>query len=160
MPIHSTVKRFAASTAVAGVLSVAGLGLTNGTAAAAPGDDAGSVSGSTGSSEQHPQQSSSDAPKPATGGDDAEVHAHLVPGYTPEPANTHEVHAHLVPGYTPEAAIGTGNSTVPPHLIPKDAPQALIGVPAPGQTSPYPGRYGTPDNPTCDSPGCEEIVDE
>lgn len=136
---HSTVKRFAASTAVAGVLSVAGLGLANGTAAAAPGDDAGSASGSTSSSEQHPQQNSSDAPKPA---------------------NTHEVHAHLVPGYTPEAAIGTGNSTVPPHLLPKDAPQALIGAAAPGQDSPYPGRYGTPDNPTCDSPGCEEIVDE
>lgn len=157
---HSTVKKFAASAAVAGALSVVSLGLASGTAAAAPGDDAGSASGSSSSSEQRPQASSGATPKPATGGADAEVHAHLVPGFTPEPANTHEVHAHLVPGYTPEAATGTGNSTVPAHLIPENTPQALTGAAAPEQDPPITGRYGTPDNPTCDSPGCEEIIDE
>lgn len=139
---HSTVKKFAASTAVVGALSVAGLGLANGTAAAAPADDAGSASGSSSSSEPRPPQSSGAIPKPTTGGDDAEVHAHLVPGYTPD------------------AATGTGNSAVPAHLIPESTPQPLTGAAAPEQNPPITGRYGTPDNPTCDSPGCVEIIDE
>ncbi|WP_319434758.1 hypothetical protein [Mycobacterium sp. RTGN5] len=65
MTAISTIKKLAASTAIAGALSVAGLGLANGIAAAAPADHAGSGSSTSTKSEEH---------------------AHLIPGFTPKPA--------------------------------------------------------------------------
>lgn len=82
----ATIKRIAASTAIAGALSVAGLGLANGIAAAAPapgGDHAG----------------------PGTSSSSSEVHAHLIPGFKPlPPAGTEgpAIPAHLIPGFTPK----------------------------------------------------------
>lgn len=65
MNAMTTIKNVAATAAIAGALSVAGLGLANGIAAAAPADHAGSESGASTKSEKH---------------------AHLIPGFTPKPA--------------------------------------------------------------------------
>ncbi|MCV7176752.1 hypothetical protein [Mycolicibacterium sphagni] len=117
----STVKKLAASTAVAGALSVAGLGLANGIAAAAPADHAGSGSGASTKSEHH-----------------SEVHAHLIPGFTPKPATGggSEVHAHLIPGFAPKPT----HTTTAPSL---------------GSTD-----NGWGDGDACHEPRCVEVIDE
>jgi hypothetical protein len=80
----STIKKIAASTAIAGALSVAGLGIA-GIASAAPGDHSESGSGASTKSESQAHTGL----KTATSGDDSEtVHAHLIPGFTPKPAST------------------------------------------------------------------------
>jgi hypothetical protein len=103
MSTISTIKKIAASTAIAAALSVAGLGMA-GIASAAPGDHSESGSGASSKSESqaHPGL------KTATSGEDsATVHAHLIPGFTPKPAAGTEdpvITAHLIPGFTPKPA--------------------------------------------------------
>jgi hypothetical protein len=80
----STIKKIAASTAIAGALSVAGLGMAAGIASAAPGDHSDSGLGASTKSEHQAHT----APKTATSGQESEVHAHLIPGFTPKPAPT------------------------------------------------------------------------
>jgi hypothetical protein len=97
----STIKKIAASTAIAGALSVAGLGMAGGIASAAPGDH--SESGSGASTKSVSQAHT--GPKTATSGEDSEVHAHLIPGFTPKPATGTEdpvIVAHLIPGFMPK----------------------------------------------------------
>jgi hypothetical protein len=98
----STIKKIAASTAIAGALSVAGLGMAGGIASAAPGDHSESGSGASTKSEHQAQT----GPKTTTSGEDsATVHAHLIPGFTPKPAAGTEdpvIVAHLIPGFTPK----------------------------------------------------------
>jgi hypothetical protein len=79
-----TIKKMAASTAIAASLGLGGLGLASGIASAAPADHAGSAAGVSTKSEHqaHP------APKTAASGDGSEVHAHLIPGFTPKPTTT------------------------------------------------------------------------
>lgn len=103
MSTISTIKKFAASTAIAASLGLGGLGLASGIASAAPGDHAGSESGGPTSSEHQADT----APKTAASGDDSEIHAHLIPGFTPKPATGTEdpaIPAHLIPGFTPKPA--------------------------------------------------------
>lgn len=80
MSINGTIKKIAASTAIAGSLGLGVLGLACGVAAAAPAEHAGAGSSTNSGHHAHP------APKPPTSGDSA-VHAHLIPGFTPKPAN-------------------------------------------------------------------------
>jgi hypothetical protein len=81
MSINGTIKKIAASTAIAGSLGLGGLGLACGVATAAPTEHAGAGSGSSTNSGQHAHSAS----KPPTSGD-SEVHAHLIPGFSPMPA--------------------------------------------------------------------------
>ena len=101
MSTISTIKKIAASTAIAGALSVAGLGIA-GIASAAPGDHSESGSGASTKSDS----AAHEGLKTATSGDGSEtVHAHLIPGFTPKPATATEdpaIIAHLIPGFTPK----------------------------------------------------------
>ena len=109
MSTIATIKKIAASTAIAGALSVAGLGLASGIASAAPADHAGSGAGAS----EHSAHSG--AKKPA-GGDDSVIHAHLIPGFTPKLAVGAEepvIPAHLIPGFTPKPAPTTAPQSVP-----------------------------------------------
>jgi hypothetical protein len=104
----STIKKIAASTAIAGALSVAGLGIA-GIASAAPGDHSESGSGASTKSESQAHTGL----KTATSGEDSEVHAHLIPGFTLKPAAGTEdpvIAAHLIPGFTPKPAPTTTSS--------------------------------------------------
>jgi hypothetical protein len=100
----STIKKIVASTAIAGALSVAGLGMAGGIASAAPGDHSESGSGASTKSEHQAHT----ALKTATNGENSEkVHAHSIPGFTPKPAAGAEdpvIPAHLIPGFTPKPA--------------------------------------------------------
>ena len=92
MSTISTLKKIAASTAIAASLGVGGLGLASGIASAAPGDPAG-TGASTNTEHQAP-------PAPTTTvGDDATIHAHLIPGFTPKP--TPATTPQPVPAHTP-----------------------------------------------------------
>jgi hypothetical protein len=79
MRINGTIKKIAASTAIAGSLGLGVLGLACGVAAAAPAEHAGA--GSSTNSGHHAHSAS----KPPTSGR-PEVDAHLIPGFTPKPA--------------------------------------------------------------------------
>lgn len=106
MSTIDTIKKIAASTAIAASLGLGGLGLACGIASAAPSDQAGSASGASPKTEQQAPA----APKTATNGDDTEIHAHLIPGFTPKPATGTEdpaIPAHLIPGFTPKPAPST-----------------------------------------------------
>lgn len=81
MSTISALKKIAASTAIAGALSVAGLGMA-GIASAAPGDHSESGSGASTKSEH---QAHTGLKTPTSGEDSETVHAHLIPGFTPKP---------------------------------------------------------------------------
>jgi hypothetical protein len=136
-----TIKKIAASTAIAASLGLGGLSLASGIASAAPGDHAGS-GGSTKSEHQ-----AHSAPKTATGGDDSVIHAHLIPGFTPKPApGDATIPAHLIPGFTPKPV-----PTATPQPVPTSAPR--LGN-MPGMDPAYEDelrRCGI---------GCFEIIDE
>jgi hypothetical protein len=101
MSTIGTIKQIAASTAIAASLGMGGLGLASGIASAAPGDQVGS--GASGNSKHQ-----APAPKTASG-DDSEIHAHLTPGFIPEPIGP-GAPAATMPQPTPATTPGLGNT--------------------------------------------------
>ena len=117
----STIKKFAASTAIASFLGLGGLGVATGIAAAAPSD--GSNAGpSTSSSSDHAHPATPGKPKETPSADDTKI-AHLIPGFTPTPATGNDdptIPAHLIPGFTPKPVAAPGNglgSTLDPGQV-------------------------------------------
>ena len=114
----ANIKKLAVSTAIVGVLGFGGLGLASGIASAAP--------------EGH----------------------HAGPGTS---SSSSEVHAHLIPGFKPQPAPGNAGPAIPAHLVPGFTPKEIQGTTAPSASA---GDFD-PDNPeNCHAANCQEGIDE